>query len=67
MSATIDCKAIAEAGHTLTKGYGPISVKTFLDTLAIELASGNNLDSNAVRFSTFLPYFNANEFKSTLI
>ena len=55
MSATIDCKAVAEAGHTLAKGYGPISVKTFLETLAAaELAPGNNLDSNTVRFSTFL-------------
>lgn len=55
MSATIDCKAVAEAGHTFAKGYGPVSVKTFLDTLAVaELAPGNNLDSNTVRFSPFL-------------
>lgn len=61
-SATIDCKAVAEAGHPLTKGYGPISVKTFLENLAAaELAPVNNLDALAVRFSTFLPFFLVNQ------
>jgi len=32
--ATIDCTAIAETGHLVPEGYGPIPVQTFLDTVA---------------------------------
>ena len=52
MNATIDCKAVAQAGHPF-KGYGPVLVQTFLDALAAaELAHGSY--SKIVRFSTSL-------------
>ncbi|XP_024389610.1 uncharacterized protein [Physcomitrium patens] len=31
MSATIDCTAVAEAGHVIPDGYGPIPVQIFLN------------------------------------
>ncbi|XP_024368287.1 uncharacterized protein [Physcomitrium patens] len=46
MSATIDCKAVTDAGHVVPKGHGPVPVKTFLETLeAAEKAHANGVDS----------------------
>lgn len=54
LGATIDCAAVAEAGHVIPEGYGPVSVQTFLDNV---IASENSLlsvpDHNIVRISPF--------------
>lgn len=44
MSATIDCMAVAEAGHVVPDGYGPISVQAFLNNV---LASENSIPNGA--------------------
>lgn len=58
MSATIDCKAVTDAGHVVPKGHGPVPVKTFLETLeAAEKAHANGVDSKIVRYPPFLCFF----------
>lgn len=49
--ATIDCTAVAETGHLVPEGYGPIPVQTFLDTVAAteQTLVVNGSDSNIVR------------------
>jgi hypothetical protein len=59
MSATIDCTAVAGAGHVVPDGYGPISVQSFLNNvIASENSIPNGSDLNIVRlFSIFsVPY-----------
>jgi len=50
MSATIDCMAVAEAGHVVPDGYGPIPVQTFLNnTFASENSIPNGAPLDIVR------------------
>lgn len=43
-NATIDCMAVAEAGHVVPDGYGPIPVQTFLNNI---FASENSILNGA--------------------
>lgn len=57
-SATIDCTAIAETGHLVPEGYGPVPVQTFLDTVAAaeQTLVVNGTDSSIVRSFSYSFY-----------
>lgn len=64
MSATIDCTAVAEAGHVIPDGYGPIPVQIFLNNvIASEYSIANSSNLNIVRLFGIV-HFLRNSFSS---